>query len=82
MDKLSLLEKKIKETIEYINRLKEENRALQNELSQKNSEIEQFKEDKKNYNKIINDYRKVKDIQIAVKNKLTALLEKIDRYRL
>ena len=80
MDKINALEKKVKEAIDFINKLKEETATLQAVLDKKDKETKTLKRDYTELKTTNESYKKAIKNQKEIQERLSLLLEKVNNY--
>ena len=79
MDKSKLLENKVKDAVEFIKKLKEENKSLKTENMKLFSELELLKNDLKSSAKLRSEYEQISARDRKIKEKIFDLRSRIDR---
>ncbi len=78
MNKIDLLEKKIKDSINYIGILKTDNKKFKRDLDEKNIELKLKDKEILNLKKELANSENLRQKNLEIKKKLTIVLEKLE----
>ena len=78
LERLKILEGKISQVVDYINKLVSENDRLKQQMKELKAEKKTFEEQAKKADKIDQDLQKYEEEKVAIKGKIELIINKID----
>jgi len=78
LERLKILEGKISQVVDYINKLVSENDRLKQQLKELKAEKKDFEQQVKKAEKIDQDLQKYEEERVAMKGKVEMIINKID----
>ena len=78
LERLKILEGKISQVVDYINKLVGENDRLKQQMKELKAEKKIFEEQAKKADKIDQDLQKYEEEKVAIKGKIELIINKID----
>ena len=78
MERLKILEGKISQVVDYINKLVGENERLKQQMKELKAEKKTFEEQAKKADKIDQDLQKYEEERAAIKGRIELIVNKID----
>ena len=78
LERLKILEGKISQVVDYINKLVGENDRLKQQMKELKAEKKTFEEQAKKADKIDQDLQKYEEERVAMKGKIELIINKID----
>ena len=78
LERLKILEGKISQVVDYINKLVSENDRLKQQMKELKAEKKMYEEQAKKADKIDQDLQKYEEEKTAIKGKIELIIDKID----
>jgi SMC interacting uncharacterized protein involved in chromosome segregation len=79
LERLKILEGKISQVVDYINKMVSENDRLKQQIKELKAEKKGFEEQAKRADKIDQDLKRYEDERAAMKGKIELIINKIDK---
>lgn len=79
LERIKILEGKITQVVEYINRLLSENKKLKQQISEVKSEKKKFEEQAKQVVKLDENLQKYEEERKIIKDKVETIIDQIDQ---
>jgi FtsZ-binding cell division protein ZapB len=79
LERLKILEGKISQVVDYINKLVGENDRLKQQMKELKAEKKMYEEQAKKADKIDQDLQKYEEEKTAIKGKIELIIDKIDK---
>ena len=79
LERIKILEGKVSQVVEYINKLLSENKRLKQQISELKSDKKKFEEQARQATKLDEDLQKYEEERKVIKDKVETIIDQIDQ---